>query len=188
MSETLISIHCARPGFRRYGILFATPTTLVEVTDNGRPSKDSSARHAITPAQHNDLRAWCRTPNAPLSVSDPDEATQRVSQLESERDELQKQMATLQRDNAAAAEAIEQAKDERAAIEKERAVLEQKAEEMRKEIEQREQVARQLEQRIDDDRQTLSEIAEETEAATRPQGAPSAKSVSDKAGRGKARR
>ena len=168
----LISIHCTRPGFRRYGHQFTVPTTLVEVAATGTISNDSPALIAITPADYEDLKQWAETPNAVLSYSDPDAATREASELEGRLVEMRNIVAALERDKSAAVEAIENAQAQRAAIQAECESAAEQLAKMQADLDDRERAARALEERVQAARATFEELnASMTAAKARPERA-----------------
>jgi septal ring factor EnvC (AmiA/AmiB activator) len=154
----LIQIHSKVPGFRQYGHRFGV-STLVEVSEDGKPSAGGPALVAITPAQFAHLQWLVGTPNSPLTYSDPDEAAKQVGEAEAKLVELSQHLTAMERQKEAAVTAAERLAAERAAMEAEIQAKARQLAEMEAQIAERERAVEALEQRVAEQRAILEEQA-----------------------------
>ncbi len=163
MSTRIISIHCTRTGFRRYGHEFSKPATLAEVTEDGTPSHETDAELSLSPAQFADLHRWVQTENAVLSYSDPNDAVRRTSKLETQLKEMREELNRMERLKQTSADEIAQAHAARDAAVAESEEMARQLSEAQQMLADRKREAKRLEDDIDLKRKTLQEIEEQTE-------------------------
>lgn len=156
-----VLIHCMKPGFRRYGHQFTKPTTLVEVTGDGKVPSGSPAECAITPAQLDDLKRWVKRPGNErlLGYSDPNAESEAAAAAEAKLREAHRALAALDQQKREAQAALERANAERVALEAERESVAKELAEMQAQLDDREKAARALEARIVEQQQLLDEMS-----------------------------